>query len=609
MATIDVKTRGFDGATQKQEAHNKAAKKLGPIHRATADEARRAANLQQRLLRDVETGQERYNRKLKEAQVAFAGHAREKEILTRVENKLQRELRESSLEYREQARTQKESAERARKIAEARRRDEERLRGDRLRQRLDDAAAAQQIARQNETATERYQRRLRELDALQKRVSLSERAAGRERKRLADEHQRELDQTRRKLEMQGRAADKAFDTRKVASWGAAIVGPTATAAKLLSTLRQIRGEQDAAANALNQTSRGAGALAQLAGDDPAKLNKLLAASDKTFGEGFVRTREDADNLTFELDSAELLKFRRFFSRLSAIDNAEVLTKSVKLVQTGFEGVDETGGPKELVSKFIAAAAPATGVSPSQVGEGAAISSSAAAAFGLRDEENLAAVSRVSEVTGNARVAGTRVSSLFTALARQGLADQLKGKGLREIIAAVDRLGLDEQGLIEFLGSDEAQKAFSILKNTSALDTRVAAIDQAAASGLAEKQIAIALNTRRIGSAVRQRRGEAQVVLSRDQQAADTSVVDEIASNREAALRRRGTPELVIAFENLLLEAFRTIDGDAETATRSRELDRIGALLDATDRQTQAIQQAPKDITKAIRESPATVPVR
>ena len=137
-----------------------------------------------------------------------------------------------------------------------------------------------------------------------------------------------------------------------------------------------------------------------------------------------------------MESAGRLSDRKFFSRLSAVDDSATLAKSAGLIATGFEGGDDVGSSKDIISKVIAGALPATGVSPSQVAEGVAVSAANAKAFDFEDEELIGAVSRVAQVTGSGEQAGTRVRRLLAALARKGLADDLKGQGLDAVISNV-----------------------------------------------------------------------------------------------------------------------------------------------------------------------------
>ena len=536
MAEILVRSQGFDSTGNKADALNSKFDKTEQIFRTTEKEAKKLAATQKRVLRETESAQEKYNRKLLEGKKALAGHAREKELLTRLENKLQQELRESSAEYQNEKRLLDEAHQSAQRRAEA------------------DKRRVNELAKLNETTNERYRRKLRELGELQKRTGMDAKTFEREKIRLKKEYNTQIEKESVKLKNLApdysdlkKESAGAFNVSRITAWGAGVVSVTGLASKLHSQLVSIREEQEASATALNATLPTAGALVQLAGADATKRDKLFSASDTTFSEGFVQSREDAERLIFELESAGRLGDRRFFSRLSVVDDAAKLAKSAGLISTGFEGGDDVGSSKDIISKAIAGALPATGVSPSQIAEGVAISAANAKAFDFDDEELIGAVSRVAQVTGSGEQAGSRMRRLLAALARKGLADDLKGQGLDAVIANVQGRGLSEQEMIKFLGSVEAQQAFSILADREALSKRVGEIRQAQSSGLATRTIDNALGARRIRSGVLARAGTAAEALSRDEQAIATNAAVSEENFRAAERRNRGDSELSIGW--------------------------------------------------------------
>ena len=193
MASITINSQGGDAAAADLAKPHKEAAKLRQEFNLTEKDAKRLAATQKRIMRELETAQEKYNRKVRDARKAFAGHAQEREMVARAEKK-----------YREEM------------------------------------------------------------------VATTD------------------------------ASKEAFDSKLLVAWGAGIGVVTGAVSKLYSTLVSIREEQEAAADALNSTLGSAGNLVQLAGADSKKRDRLFAASDQTFSEGFVRSREDADKLIFEL---------------------------------------------------------------------------------------------------------------------------------------------------------------------------------------------------------------------------------------------------------------------------------------------------------------------
>jgi hypothetical protein len=618
MAVIEVKTKGFDKANADQEKLNKSGEKQGRIYHANAQEAQRSAAIQQRLIRDVETGQERYNRQLRQTQVALAGHAREVELLARMENKLQRELFETSQEYREGQRVALEmdaALKKASVAAEKREMDK----AARMRRVMDeDARQAKRIADQQRSAEDRlYDAEVR-LIGLKQRGMINERQYAREQKRLQDEYQKELGETAGKLGEVGESSASAFDVGRVAKWAASLAGPSALLAKTLSVMREMRQEQEALANKAAGESYDAGSLMQLAGADPAKAKELLGMADETFGEGFVRDRSEAYKLAYEIGSAGLEKDRKFLSRLSTIDDSAGMARSYGRMRAAFSGGDNIGSVEQLISKGIAAAGPATGVSPSQAIEAAVSASVPAQAFALKDEEVLAAVSMVSQKM-SASEAGTAVGELLTQLQKGGYADRLKGKGLPAVIDQITSMNLDAEGLVRELGSKPAAQAYETLRNKSAFNARLQMVSGAQDTGLAEKSIDNALDQERIGAAVARRSGEATNVLSQDKYANARSLAEGEADRRSGGMRNAGAWGINNWLAGATDSTWRFFAGDEEMADKGRRrlglpydetpMDRVARHLEEQNRLTRELLGKTDTQTDAIKSNPASIPVR
>ncbi|MCO6044317.1 phage tail tape measure protein [Aeoliella sp. ICT_H6.2] len=334
-----------------------------------------------------------------------------------------------------------------------------------------------------------------------------------------------------RLERVGSAGKQAFDVSLLQNYAAGFSGPAAAAGLFLSLLGRIRSEQSKIAQAQMTDAESRGQLVQLAGGDTNKRDRLFAMSDITYNEGFVRDRIQANRLTFELDSAGLSKDRAFFSQLQLIDDSATLAKSTGLIQSGFSGGDSTGGSRAIVSKSIAGALPATGVSPAQIAEGVAIASASAKKFGLTDEETFAAVSRIAQTTGSGSEAGTKFNAMLSSLSRQGLADELGGRGLEAIVGNVSDRGLTKEGLTKFLGSSEAAQGFDVLTNRDALRARIGEIKNAQATNLAGQTIGNAIQDRALASTVLRRRGAAGRELMQQEDAIAENLA---AADRDAA---------------------------------------------------------------------------
>lgn len=465
------------------------------------------------------------------------------------------------------------------------------------------------LLRETDTAQESLKRRIEDVTEALKGTGVSEERLGRIRDKLHADYEADLAKERRqlggiddKLDDVGKANRKAFGTKAISGFKKAGGGLLATLTALAAAAREIRQEIEQAADAQLDTGVSAGQLVQLAGGDPVKRDKLLKSANATFVDGFVENQQQAYQLTRELASAEKLDERRFFSRLSLIDDSAAIAKAVGLVETGFAGGDDTGTSADVVSKFIAGALPATGVSPSQIAEGTATAAGSAKSFGLTDEELIAAISRVAQVRGSGSEAGSQVRQFFTGLTRQGLADELAGQGLPAILDAVAERATTEKELVEFLGSVEAKGAFEVLIDRRALLGRLAEVLDAQESQLANRTIRNAMGSDLITAGVDRRSGEAQRVLSRDSQAIEQNRYLAERGVVEAELRNRGFSEFEIFGTQTLQRAGRIAgdvagffqgspaDQEAQTRTSREQADGIRELVEESKRQTEAIRQ-------------------
>lgn len=480
------------------------------------------------------------------------------------------------------------------------------------------------LLRDTENAQERFTRKLEEAKKSLDGTKVSEERLGRIRDKLHGEYLRDLEREDAALEdVSGGLREvedegtQAFGVGKLTAFAGGLLSVSAVGSKVVAVITQIRDEADAAAEALGEIAGSSGNLAQLAGGDEKLLDKLFASSDEVFASGFVRTREEADKLIFELQSAGRLGDIDFFSSLAVIDNAAALAKSANLIATGF-GASETGGSQDIISKAIAAALPATGVTPSDIASGVARAAGSAKGFGLSDEELFAAVSRVAEVTGSGAEAGTLVNQLLQSGTRQGLADQLQGQGLASVIRQIGSQNTTQQGLVKFLGSSEALRAFDVLRDIGSFRERASEIETSQAEGLAKQAINNALRTDRVGSSVALRSGEAQNTISQDDNAVDAAFARARLLIRKARQREAGESEAGIALNSQAEEVSRLLLGDRDSTGQAarennerlfiekleQDLGRDATMADILDR----IAEGQEEQTRVIKNQSQGIPV-
>jgi hypothetical protein len=292
----------------------------------------------------------------------------------------------------------------------------------------------------------------------------------------------------KEAERGGKAAFGMEQIRNLAAIALGYVSIRTAINAVTGALRDFHQEQQTEVTKAIGSRQALGGLAQLAAGDPAKLRGLLTATKTTFAEGAFETQSEAARLTFELESAGALRERRFFSRLQTIDDAAQIAKSAGLIRQAF-GAEEAGTFRDISGKGIAAAAPATGVTPSSILAGAARAGKFGQQLGLSDEEVLAATSMVAQITGSGEEAGTATRALFKSLTKQGFGG--RGRGLSEILGGIEAKGETPQQLLKRFGRAEALQAFQIVQGGD-FAGRLAAIGAAERGDLAGQAIRTAL---------------------------------------------------------------------------------------------------------------------
>jgi hypothetical protein len=441
MATaVTFTTSGGDQVERSQDRIEKKQRQGRREVELSNREIQKFGQTQRQVLLSVETAQETYNRKMREAKIALAGNARETELMARVSGKLEKEYFSNT----------------------------------QVRQKL-----TQQI--QAEIGLLRGERN----EYTQSGPVLKNFAI-------------DLDKVRKaNLAAFGQPVIGRVQRFTALLRGASgVLAGLATAGAALDESAQfISGYGQKAITA----TKAGGGLAQLAGGDPAKLRQLLDASRESFRGGGYETLDEAHRLTFEIESGGILRDRAFLARLQAasVEDAAQVARDTSLVAAAF-GREEAGFTEQLVSKGIAAATPATGANLADVLQGVAFASATAKELGISDEEVFALVSQISEVTGSGIKAGTQANSLFRSFVRKGYVDE-RSKSLEELLAELLGKNFKPSKLIEELGRQEAGQAFSIAKDIPAFRQRLAEIREAESSNLAGRVIESALAQPEIGT--------------------------------------------------------------------------------------------------------------
>lgn len=423
---------------------------------------------------------------------------------------------------------------------------------------------------------QKFSDKIKQVEVAQKKLGKTEKEISSLRSKQIKKYNSELGTTRRKikdtgsgLKEVGRSGKGAFGSGAVSTLAKYTVGLFSVqkaASLVLGTLQDIREERSQAGNTIIEASQAMGGLAQLAGGDAKKMRLLTNASKATFAEGAFKTLDESAQLTFQLESAGALGSRGFFSQFQGIDDSAKIVKAAGLIRSTL-GAKEAGGFIDITSKGMAAAAPATDVSPSDVLSGASRAGVSASALGVGFDELLAATSITSQATGNGDEAGTRVNALLRALTRQGFAESHKGQSLGEMLKSVDSQGMDQQELIKFFGRAEAAQAFGLLKDTGLLKQRQNSIVSAGKNNAAQKAIATAMGNKSISQARFSRGAENTEVLGLEREGMISKRLDQKLQQLRDSDRKIGVNELAIKASEKWASALRMTLGDEDAAKK------------------------------------------
>ena len=362
----------------------------------------------------------------------------------------------------------------------------------------------------------------------------------------ADRTGRRTEQASRKA---GKARKNAFGARAQAELKSFVTG-FASISAAIAGVTKLLGEADAArrrfAEGVRQGAYPRAKLLQLAGSER-EAERLMRAADVTFGEGRVRSREEAARLTFQLASAGALGERRFFSRLSLIEDAATLAGSAGKIRSAM-GARETGTLQALTSKGFAAAGPVPDVTPADILRASAGGAAVGKKLGLSDEELIAAVSVMSQKAPSAEEAGTLVRRMLVSFLKKGVT----GRSLGEMIGKVKGMGLSDQELMKWFGRERGWRGYEFLRAAGPdLAARVAAVRGGAETDAAGRRIRLAERDPRIHSVVVGQMARAAEELEEKEIGITRNLARASRAVERGRMRRRGVPEPVVQLTDVI----------------------------------------------------------
>jgi hypothetical protein len=337
--------------------------------------------------------------------------------------------------------------------------------------------ARAQVLQQIMTPQERYNQKIAELDRLLGRNKLSQ-----------DQYNRAVSQAKGELDKAGESGEKAWGAKQIGNLKNYVVGIT-SATTAIAIVRGglqeiIRMGEEAAAKARGAITE-VGQLRQVATSQE-DFEHLVGQTRAMQGMGLEESR--AAQIVFAGRSAgmtdEETALLGQMEGTGFVGDTASMARNVKALQQAM-GTEETGGFRDIVGKSLAA----SGGAPAAAEQILQASATAAGALGtlkMSDEELLAAVAQVSNVSG-ADQAGTQIRSLLFALGEasaKGEVDLTGADGLMGMVGTVEGMGLDDAGLQKLLGREEAITAYRLLsRNRESVAGLRARVDTATADDL------------------------------------------------------------------------------------------------------------------------------
>jgi len=237
--------------------------------------------------------------------------------------------------------------------------------------------------------------------------------------------------------------------REAAGMVMQFVSVGAVISQVTAALRAMREERAQAAEGARGIEEARGALAQLAGGDPAQLERMYTAASASRAQGL--SPELAYNLQWQLEIAGMQADRDLYAGLypKVADPAQ-LVGGIRTIRRSM-GAAETGTTREVLNKLMAAAAPSP-ITIEQFGPAMAAVASGGSALGYSDEDLMATLSMMAEVapgTGEAQglMAATRLRGFMKTIQRKGIQAESPLAAARQIEA----MGMPGQALQRWMG--------------------------------------------------------------------------------------------------------------------------------------------------------------
>lgn len=347
--------------------------------------------------------------------------------------------------------------------------------------------------------------------------------------------------------------------QKLAGMVAGYVSVQAVMQAITAELQEHKRLREEAVAAVKEETLARARLAQIA-SGPEAMAEMGQRADELFATGRFASREQALATTFDLYSAGFQGDFQAVKKAALIDDPQSLLAGASKVRMNF---GEAGGTFEsIVSRSLAAAAPAPGTGAGDILMGMAQSSQAAQLAGVSPDELFAALGLASQKAPDPAQAATQVRSLLFSLSEQVGKGNIQQGSLANMLSQIQGMGMSGDELQTFLGRKEAISAMVSLTGGGGQEFQqsLANIQGAAGGGALQRAVDIALGDTRVaaGDVARQAAAAGQTSLVQDR-GSMASLADALASLQASEDVRSGSGMLALRGANRA--TYRALRGD------------------------------------------------
>lgn len=304
--------------------------------------------------------------------------------------------------------------------------------------------------------------------------------------------------------------------QKLAGMAAGYLSVQAVLGAITAELQEHKRLREEAVAAVKDETLARAKLAQIAAS-PAAMAEMGQRADELFATGRFESMQDALGTTFDLYSAGFQSDFEAVKQSALIDNAQALLSGASKVRMNF---GEAGGSfQSIVSRSLAAAAPAPGTGAGDILMGMSQAAQAAQLAGVTPDELFAAIGLAAQKAPDPAQAATQVRSLLFSLSEQIGKGNIQQGSLSDMLSQIQSMGLSGDQLQTFLGRKEAISAMVSLTGGGGQEFQqtLANIQSASGGSALQNAIDIAMGDPRVaaGDVARQAGAAAQVSLVQD----------------------------------------------------------------------------------------------